>query len=64
MEPIVRGGLMYVSKEQVKAIRKLLLEAWLKLDVVFYYGRWEALLNIDTEADALKAIRARIEPPP
>eukprot|EP00971_Amphidinium_carterae_P074973 1481625-Amphidinium_carterae.1 len=64
MEPIVRSGLMYVSKDQVKAIRKLLREAWLKLDVLFYYGRWEALLNINTEEAAHKALQLRLDSPP
>eukprot|EP00971_Amphidinium_carterae_P037761 742739-Amphidinium_carterae.1 len=59
MEPIVRNGLMYVSKDQVKAIRVLIREAWMKLDVLFYYGRWETLLNLDTEEDALKALQSR-----
>eukprot|EP00971_Amphidinium_carterae_P028269 556710-Amphidinium_carterae.1 len=63
MEPIIRSDLMYLSKDQVSAVRKLMKEAWLKLDTTFYYGRWEALLNIDAEEDAHKALLLRLDPP-
>eukprot|EP00971_Amphidinium_carterae_P092999 1841116-Amphidinium_carterae.1 len=31
---------------------------------MFYYGRWEALLDIHTEEDAHRALKDRVDPPP
>eukprot|EP00971_Amphidinium_carterae_P336159 6472363-Amphidinium_carterae.1 len=56
MEPLVRNQLMYLSKDQFRAVRSLLQESRHRLDEQFYYGPWEGLLKIDTEEDAYRAV--------
>eukprot|EP00971_Amphidinium_carterae_P080620 1595097-Amphidinium_carterae.1 len=45
-------------------MRTLLYEARHHVATVFYYGRWEALLDIGPEAEALRLFGRRIEHPP
>eukprot|EP00971_Amphidinium_carterae_P026758 527807-Amphidinium_carterae.1 len=44
---------MYLSKDQFKAVRELLYDSRLRLDETFYYGRWEQLLPLPSEDDAI-----------
>eukprot|EP00971_Amphidinium_carterae_P297586 5912359-Amphidinium_carterae.1 len=42
-----------MSKDQFRAVRELLYDARLRIDETFYYGRWEQLLQLPSEDDAL-----------
>eukprot|EP00971_Amphidinium_carterae_P248543 4934012-Amphidinium_carterae.2 len=63
IRPLVRNQLVYLSKKQFNTVRTLLDEARHQLDTVLYYGRWQALLEIDTEADAARVVERPLEAP-
>eukprot|EP00971_Amphidinium_carterae_P297427 5908835-Amphidinium_carterae.1 len=56
MEPLIRNQLMYLSKDQFRAVRSLLQESRNRLDEMFYYGRCKTLLGLVPEEEA--------DPPP
>eukprot|EP00971_Amphidinium_carterae_P301051 5981730-Amphidinium_carterae.1 len=58
-----RNQLMYLSKDQFRAVRELLYDARLRIDETFYYGRWEQLFQLPSEDDALaQAVNVTEEP--
>eukprot|EP00971_Amphidinium_carterae_P253676 5036058-Amphidinium_carterae.2 len=63
IEPLIRNQLMYLSKDQFRAVRSLLYDSRLKLDETFYNGRWEQLLDLPSEDEAIgQAMNVQEEP--
>eukprot|EP00971_Amphidinium_carterae_P010175 200582-Amphidinium_carterae.1 len=46
--------------EPTIAVRTLLFKARHHIDTVFYYGRWQAFLKIEPEADVLRSLEGPV----
>eukprot|EP00971_Amphidinium_carterae_P240382 4772241-Amphidinium_carterae.1 len=54
---------MYLSKDEFRAVRELLYDSRFRIDDTFYYGRWEQLLHLPSEDEALAQAVNVVEEP-